>query len=832
MKFITNWTVDVEKVPAYVDFKQDFKEHVDYNLANLILECGDVRLTPEIKTEFKKLVERVDKKTNLLSVKYNSRYGLGRRYPDYPVEKLPNGLVNPNFKKYYSALIAQPRLIKNTLFNYSNWVDIDQVKGHATIIMDMAIKNKVSLPSYADYLKVGRFDEIVRELSVYYSVEDEPPIDKKDIKWLFNKTIYGGGHSKWCEDIQAGGFSKDGKEICKRIPKEMKNTKTPHPIYNKFFEDTQKIIGLVYLNNTGIRDKVCLYITGGEEEDWKRKNRVMSYFCGIIENEITFKAYKYLLGENIIQKGFVDWGLDGITFPMPEGNVLNNVLIGMNESVRKSTGFKNVAFVIKPFEEEDLLLDLIDKRNEEIIVVNEEVLSEENEEEEEEDEIFDNETSFESISKKFELTHCKILNKACFIRNTVNEVILMSKQQIITAYENMIYEKEFVYNGKVKTVSANFIGDWIKNNPSQLCYEEIGCYPDSKSCPHNHFNTWKPFDMERVTGYEPKPDSLKIIRKHILILCGNDSTVATYFEAWIAQMIQYPAVKSVCPVLISKEGAGKGTLMRLLEKMLGNSKVFETATPSRDIWGDFNGRMASTFLVNLNELSKRETTESEGRIKALITDPRLTINNKGVNQYDINSYHRFIISTNKEEPINSSKDDRRNFIIRSSDELCGNKDYFTTLYELLEDVNVIKTCFEFFKTIEEMDEFNKLELPVTEYHQELKTLSISPIENWLKAFTLEYYYNKETHKELLGKEQYKLFKEWCKKCGIEYTITLQAFGIRLKRLNINGIDIGKHTNKGETKIFDIDKLKIHFKLNNVEVSTVTDEEELDIDTDI
>ena len=57
--------------------------------------------------------------------------------------------------------------------------------------------------------------------------------------------------------------------------------------------------------------------------------------------------------------------------------------------------------------------------------------------------------------------------------------------------------------------------------------------------------------------------------------------------------------------------------------------VFETATPSRDIWGDFNGRMASTFLVNLNELSKKETIESEGRIKALITDPKLTINNKG-----------------------------------------------------------------------------------------------------------------------------------------------------------------------------------------------------------
>ncbi len=65
---------------------------------------------------------------------------------------------------------------------------------------------------------------------------------------------------------------------------------------------------------------------------------------------------------------------------------------------------------------------------------------------------------------------------------------------------------------------------------------------------------------------------------------------------------------------------------------------------------------------------KKETVECEGKIKGLITDPKLTINNKGVNQYDIMSFHRFLITTNNSEPINTSHDDRRNLIIRSSDE--------------------------------------------------------------------------------------------------------------------------------------------------------------------
>ena len=191
-------------------------------------------------------------------------------------------------------------------------------------------------------------------------------------------------------------------------------------------------------------------------------------------------------------------------------------------------------------------------------------------------------------------------------------------------------------------------------------------------------------------------------------------------------MIQYPAVKSICPVLISKEGAGKGTLLTLLTQMLGNNKVMDTTQPSRDVWGDFNGKMSQSFLVNLNELSKSEMVEAEGKFKGLVTDAKLTINNKGVNQYDIISYHRFIITTNKEEPINTTFDDRRNLIIRSSDEMIGNKEYFNKLNEMLEDVNVVKTCYEYFKQIPNMDKFKSLPMPKTEYQNNLKELLVSP----------------------------------------------------------------------------------------------------------
>jgi len=485
----------------------------------------------------------------------------------------------------------------------------------------------------------------------------------------------------------------------------------------------------------------------------------------------------------------------------------------MNAYVCEKTGFKTVSFIRKEFEDADILFKCIEKRNAitPTIVVEKKRKHEEEEDEEDDDgDESDDELSWKTVSASFEQTHCKIINKSTFIKVQNNEVFVMSKPQLKTSYENMVFRKKGK-KGKVKF--ENFIDAWTRNNPQQKCYDDIGIYPTGITCPANIFNMWTPFAMElSQSEYVEKPEGLSQILGHIKILCGNDEAIAQYVIDWIAQMIQYPAVKTTCLTFISNQGAGKTFLIKFLRVLLGNSKVFETTSPSRDVWGDFNGRMCNTFLINLNELSKKETLESEGRIKGLITDPFLTINNKGVNQYDIQSYHRFIITTNKMEPFNTSKDDRRNLIVRSSDEKCGDKEYFDDLHKLLDDMDVMKTCYEHLKSIKNMDEFNKQPIPVSNHQENLKELSMTPIEQWLQHFTIEN--SNETEVEMLGIDACTLFKAWWKTQNEDtpYSITPLQLGVRISNLKIDGIEKGKHTNKGATKIYNIDKLKRYFKI--------------------
>jgi hypothetical protein len=312
----------------------------------------------------------------------------------------------------------------------------------------------------------------------------------------------------------------------------------------------------------------------------------------------------------------------------------------------------------------------------------------------------------------------------------------------------------------------------------------MNIYPNDSLRPSNCFNLWRPFAMELYTEpYLENDEAVQFILNHIKILCNHDEIVYQYLINWIAQMIQFPEIKTVVITMISNEGAGKGTLMKLFAKMLGNKKILETSTPSRDVFGSFNSLMSDYFLVNLNELSKAETKGNEGQFKQMVTDGKLTINSKGVAQYQIDSYHRFFITTNNLDPITTKKDDRRNVIIRSSDEKIGDKDYFNEINDYLDDEAIVKCVYEYFKTIKNMDKFGSLALPITDYHSNLKEGNRDIIDQWLEEFTSKY--RTVDSIEKTATECFTDFVTWKEAGDIKYEINKPKFCVKLNIVMIS-----------------------------------------------
>ena len=132
------------------------------------------------------------------------------------------------------------------------------------------------------------------------------------------------------------------------------------------------------------------------------------------------------------------------------------------------------------------------------------------------------------------------------------------------------------YNEGGDAKNHSYIHDWL-TDPIIGMYDDFGVYP--------HPPVWTPLALELMeewadTDFEP-------IINHIRILCNNDDNVAGYAIKWLAQMVQYPAMKTNIPTFQSEPGGGNNKFLGILRFVFGERKVFETTRPERDVWGAF-----------------------------------------------------------------------------------------------------------------------------------------------------------------------------------------------------------------------------------------------------
>jgi hypothetical protein len=418
----------------------------------------------------------------------------------------------------------------------------------------------------------------------------------------------------------------------------------------------------------------------------------------------------------------------------------------------------------------------------------------------------------------FEMFCAKIINKSLFIHeifenDLICQVIQMSESKLTVSYKHLKYMKEI--DGNI--VDCSFTSRWI-NDKNMRLYQDMGIYPDSSIKPLNHYNLWTPFRAEYIKDYEWEQDAVDFVLNHIKIICGNEDSIYEYFIKWIAFIIQFPTKKTMCPVFISKEGAGKGTMMNLFRRMLGDKKVMESTNPSRDVWGDFNGQMIDSYLVNINELGKKQQADAVGQIKALITDPELIVNQKGLAQIKVVSYHKFIITTNSEDPVYTDDNDRRFLVIRSSDQKINDLEYFKKINNLLEDDNVIKTCYEYFRTMPDIKDFPFIKKPVSEYHENLKELNKSVINQFLEHI---YYTNKqEEYKEYSCSELFGEFSAFKSMNGINYETTSLKLVCCIRNMKLSAISKTK-TRATRGTIFNIRRLAVDLAIHDNEINLFT-----------
>ena len=119
----------------------------------------------------------------------------------------------------------------------------------------------------------------------------------------------------------------------------------------------------------------------------------------------------------------------------------------------------------------------------------------------------------------------------------------------------------------------------------------------------------------------------------------------------------------------------------------------------------------------------------------------MIIKGEGDKPYKITSYHRFCGNTNHNDPTNTKKGGRRKWILRCSDELIDNKDYFTDMYgNVVTNTVIIRSFYDYLLSLDSKD-FLKIQTPITEYQEILQEGNIDTIELFIEYMTKSYYCN-------------------------------------------------------------------------------------------
>lgn len=204
-------------------------------------------------------------------------------------------------------------------------------------------------------------------------------------------------------------------------------------------------------------------------------------------------------------------------------------------------------------------------------------------------------------------------------------------------------------------------------------------------------NLWRGLKLEPLPDGDPTP----ILDMIHLSLCGGDRRKSEWLMDWLAHIVQKPFERvSVVPVLISKQGAGKGLLFDYVMKTI-LAPYFTTVTSSEQLTARFNSNLKSKLLTFVDEATWRGNKTEDGILKRMIGSPTLSIEEKFGGRYDVENFSRYAIASNNAEAVAVEQGNRRYVIIEASETLANDLRFFGPIAEKIKQGDVTRAFYSF-----------------------------------------------------------------------------------------------------------------------------------------
>jgi len=192
-------------------------------------------------------------------------------------------------------------------------------------------------------------------------------------------------------------------------------------------------------------------------------------------------------------------------------------------------------------------------------------------------------------------------------------------------------------------------------------FESLTYLPKSAELPDGErggrYNIW------RQSGVKPTQGDVSWFLEHMAYIVPDVRERAAVLD-YLAHLVQRPEEKIHFALVIrGEQGTGKSSIGELMVRIIGRSNVTK---PSNDeLLEKWTGWQEGAQLAIVEELMTLGRLEVTNRLKPLITDPTLRIQEKYQTTYTIDNRLNLLCFTNHRDALRIEESDRRWFIIFS-----------------------------------------------------------------------------------------------------------------------------------------------------------------------
>jgi len=250
--------------------------------------------------------------------------------------------------------------------------------------------------------------------------------------------------------------------------------------------------------------------------------------------------------------------------------------------------------------------------------------------------------------------------------------------------------------------------------------------PDGK---HGRYNIWRP------SGVTPCSGNVDWFLNHMAYLVPDEHERGLVFD-YLAHLIQRPQEKiHFALVMRGTQGTGKSAIGELMMRIIGKSNVTK---PSNDeLLQSWNRWQEGAQLAIIEELMTMGRLEVTNRLKPLITEPTLRIQEKYQTTYTIDNCLNLLCFTNHRDALKIEEGDRRWFIIFSPATPLDHG-YYCTLFEHINGEGPSHVAH--WLMTRDLSGFDaKGHAPATAAKDQMRGLSMNEAE----AFLMELYQNED-----------------------------------------------------------------------------------------